>query len=75
MIGHLGFDWVLIDRDHGAINRETMELMIMAANACGISPIVRAHSNDSLAILEAMDSGAHGVQVPPMSAALRPLAP
>lgn len=67
MIGRLGFDWVLIDREHGTINRETMELMIMAANAGGIAPIVRPRSSDPLAILEAMDSGAMGVQVPHVS--------
>lgn len=69
MLGRLGFTWVLIDREHGTINRETMELMIMAANASGITPIVRPHSNEPLAILEAMDSGAQGVQVPHVSTA------
>lgn len=69
MIGKLGFDWVLIDREHGAISRESMELMIMAANASGITPIVRPPSSSPEAILEALDSGAMGIQIPHVSTA------
>ena len=32
MAGGLGFDWVLIDCEHGTITPETVELMIMAAS-------------------------------------------
>src|SRR3954471_6847262 len=64
MAGGLGFDWVLIDCEHGTITIETVELMIMAAEASGITPIVRPRSNDPHDILEAMDRGAAGVQVP-----------
>src|ERR671929_129850 len=64
MAGGLGFDWVLIDCEHGTISLETMELMIMAAEAGGIAPIVRPRSNRAQDILEAMDRGAAGVQVP-----------
>ena len=31
MIGALGFDWVLIDCEHGTIDVESVELMVMAA--------------------------------------------
>ena len=64
MAGGLGFDWVLIDCEHGTITLETAELMIMAAEAGGITPIVRPRSNDPQDIVEAMDRGAAGVQVP-----------
>jgi 2-keto-3-deoxy-L-rhamnonate aldolase RhmA len=67
MAGGLGFDWVLIDCEHGTITIETVELMIMAAEASGITPIVRPRSNDPHDILEAMDRGAAGVQVPHVS--------
>jgi 4-hydroxy-2-oxoheptanedioate aldolase len=60
----LGFDWVLIDCEHGTIGVETMELMIMAAEASGVTPIVRPRSNAAAEILQAMDRGAQGVQVP-----------
>jgi 2-keto-3-deoxy-L-rhamnonate aldolase RhmA len=31
MLGHLGFDWVLIDNEHGSITVENSEDMIRAA--------------------------------------------
>src|SRR5829696_10155173 len=64
MAGGLGFDWVLIDCEHGAITPETVEVMIMAAEASGTTPIVRPRLNDPHHILEVMDRGAAGVQVP-----------
>lgn len=64
MVGHAGFDWVLIDMEHGTIGLETAELMIMAAETLGITPIVRPPGNSSADITAAMDRGAGGVQVP-----------
>jgi 4-hydroxy-2-oxoheptanedioate aldolase len=64
MAGGLGFDWVLIDCEHGTITLETVELVIMAAEASGVSAIVRPRSKSGQDIVEAMDRGAAGVQVP-----------
>lgn len=60
----LGFDWVLIDCEHGTIALESMELMVMAAEAAGVTPIVRPCTNSANDILQAMDRGAMGVQIP-----------
>lgn len=65
----MGFDWVLIDCEHGTVGLESMELMIMAAEAAGVTPIVRPRSNDASDILQAMDRGASGVQVPHINTA------
>src|SRR5262245_8211769 len=64
MAGGLGFDWVLIDCEHGTITLETVELMIMAAESSGVTPIVRPRSKTAQDIVEVMDRGAAGVQVP-----------
>ena len=69
MLGKLGFDWVLIDGEHGALSPESMELMIMAAEASGITPIVRPESSAPEAILKALDRGAMGIQVPHVNTA------
>ena len=69
MIGELGFDWVLIDCEHGTISLETVELMVMAAEASGLTPIVRPWTNSADAILRVMDRGAMGVQVPHVNTA------
>lgn len=64
MVAHLGFDWVLIDCEHGTIGLESVEGMVMAAEAAGITPIVRPQTNTPEAIAQVMDRGAMGVQVP-----------
>jgi 4-hydroxy-2-oxoheptanedioate aldolase len=69
MIGKLGFDWVMIDCEHGTNTLESVELMIMAAEASGITPIVRPKTKDPDDILKVMDRGAMGVQVPHVNTA------
>jgi 4-hydroxy-2-oxoheptanedioate aldolase len=64
MAAGAGFDWVLIDCEHGTVTRESAELMIMAAEASGITPIVRPRTKAHQDIVELMDCGAAGVQVP-----------
>jgi 2-keto-3-deoxy-L-rhamnonate aldolase RhmA len=65
----MGFDWVLIDCEHGTVGLESMELMIMAAEAAGVTPIVRPRTHSASDILQAMDRGASGVQVPHINTA------
>jgi 2-keto-3-deoxy-L-rhamnonate aldolase RhmA len=69
MIGALGFDWVLLDCEHGAIGVESIELLVMAAEASGITPIVRPPSKNAVDILRVLDRGALGVQVPHVNTA------
>lgn len=69
MVGRLGFDWILIDCEHGAIDLETVELLAMAAEASGLTPIARPRTSDASDILSVMDRGVHGVQVPHVNTA------
>ncbi len=69
MIGALGFDWVLIDCEHGTIDVESVERLVMAAEVSGITPIVRPPSRDPVDILRVLDRGAMGVQVPHVNTA------
>ena len=69
MIGKLGFDWVLIDCEHGSMTPESVELMAMAAESAGITPIARPTTNSPEAILRVMDRGVMGVQVPHVNTA------
>lgn len=64
MIGLLGFDWVLLDCEHGTISLESLELMAMAADAAGITAIARPRNAGAGAILEVLERGVAGVQVP-----------
>lgn len=69
MVGRLGFDWVLIDCEHGNISLETAEALCLAAEAVGITPIARPKSNNADDILQLMDRGIQGVQVPHVNTA------
>jgi len=64
MIGELGFDWVMLDAEHGSITPDNIGPMIMAAEIRGITPIVRPEKNDPAIINKYLDRGAMGVQVP-----------
>ena len=64
VIAYSGFDWVLIDMEHGTIGLESAESMVMAAEVSGITPVVRPATNGKHEISAVMDIGAQGVQVP-----------
>jgi 2-keto-3-deoxy-L-rhamnonate aldolase RhmA len=69
MLGHAGFDWVLIDCEHGSASLADVELMAMACDAAGITPIARPRTNAASDIQSVMDRGALGVQVPHVNTA------
>jgi 4-hydroxy-2-oxoheptanedioate aldolase len=69
MLGFAGFDWVLIDCEHGSIGLADVELMAMACDAAGITPIARPRSNAPPDIQAVMDRGVMGVQVPHINTA------
>lgn len=69
MLGYAGFDWVLIDCEHGSIGLGDVELMAMACDAVGITPIARPKSNSASDIQSVMDRGVMGVQVPHVNSA------
>lgn len=69
MVGKLGFDWVLIDCEHGSTTPENVEMMCLAAEAAGVTPIARPWTNSPEAIMRVMDRGAMGVQVPHVNTA------
>jgi 4-hydroxy-2-oxoheptanedioate aldolase len=69
IVARLGFDWVLLDCEHGAISVESLEIMTMAAEAAGISAIARPRSRSPEAIMEVLERGVHGIQVPHVNTA------
>src|SRR5215212_1791234 len=69
MIGAAGFDWVLLDCEHGTLTIESVELMAMAAEACGITAIARPVTRSPEHILQVLDRGVMGVQVPHVNTA------
>ena len=66
MCAYAGFDFVIIDNEHGCADFETTENMLRAARASGIVPVVRCLAPDISRIL---DMGAGAVQIPMVNSA------
>jgi len=61
MCGHAGFDFVVIDNEHGSADLGATENMLRAARASGIVPVVRCFEAD---VPRVLDMGASAVQIP-----------
>jgi 4-hydroxy-2-oxoheptanedioate aldolase len=64
VMGHAGFDFVIIDLEHGPNSLETVQNLIRAAEVSNLLPIVRVKSDCPSMIGEVLDIGAGGIQVP-----------
>jgi len=69
VVGATGFDFVLLDAEHGPLSLESTEQMIRAAESAGMTPLVRVPANVPHEILRFLDIGAMGVQVPQLNSA------
>ena len=64
LLANAGFDFVIIDCEHGPFGPESVADLSRAAVACGVTPIVRVPACDYIPIAQALDAGAQGVMVP-----------
>lgn len=69
MLGYAGFDWVLLDCEHGSISPGEVEMMAIACDAVGLTPIARPRTGAASDIQCVMDRGVMGVQVPHVATA------
>ncbi|MBS3978111.1 MAG: aldolase [Syntrophomonadaceae bacterium] len=67
--GYAGFDFVILDLEHGPNSIETAQDLIRAARLAKILPIVRVKEENDSVIKEALDIGAAGIQVPQVTTA------
>ena len=63
-LGRLGFDWVLVDLQHGLIDYTDLTYMLPAISNGDSTPMVRVPWNEPYEIMKALDAGAMGVVVP-----------
>jgi 2-keto-3-deoxy-L-rhamnonate aldolase RhmA len=59
-----GYDWLLIDLEHGTIGLDTASQISMAALDAGIAPIVRVPQDEYSMAARAIDGGAMGIIMP-----------
>jgi 4-hydroxy-2-oxoheptanedioate aldolase len=68
-LGSVGFDWILIDTEHGGSNVSELIPSLQALQLSGTDAIVRVPWNDPATIMRVLDLGAAGVIVPMVSSA------
>ena len=59
-----GFDFVLLDGEHGPLSPESAYPMVLAAESRGMAAFARVGQNDKQVILKFLDIGVSGVMVP-----------
>src|SRR5215218_6158932 len=64
-LAHTGYDWLLVDTQHGPMDHERLSAMLCAISSGGAKSMVRVGGySDRPGIQQALDLGADGVLVP-----------
>ncbi|MCA9192026.1 MAG: hypothetical protein KDB03_09695 [Planctomycetales bacterium] len=69
IVADLGFDWLLLDFEHGSGSFSDLRSLLLASRAGSSAPIVRIRSVDADIVKFVMDSGAAGIMFPFVSSA------
>ncbi|MDI3538049.1 MAG: 2-dehydro-3-deoxyglucarate aldolase [Bacillota bacterium] len=69
IMGAAGFDFVVIDMEHGPHGQDAIPNLLRAADAAGVVPIVRVTKNEPTLILRSLDLGARGLHIPQVNTA------
>ena len=64
LFGYAGFDFVVIECEHNALDAADVEHMLMAIGNTEAVPLVRVPHSDEAFIQRSLDSGAQGIMVP-----------
>ena len=67
--GYAGYDFVLLDMEHGPGTFENLQNLIRAANVAGVCPVVRVPRGMDIWIDRALDVGAGALLVPQIDTA------
>lgn len=64
LLANAGFDFVLIDNEHGPFSVETIADLSRAARDAGVTPIVRVPELTYAHVAQSLDGGAQGIMLP-----------
>jgi 2-keto-3-deoxy-L-rhamnonate aldolase RhmA len=64
LLSHAGFDWLVIETEHSALDTSQVEHMLMAIKGTEAVPLVRLPCGDPVFIQRAVDIGAMGIVIP-----------
>ena len=69
LCGAAGYDWLLVDLEHGAGTEADLLGLLQAVELGGSLPLVRPQSGERIRIGRALDMGARGIMVPRLDSA------
>ena len=69
VIGCLGFDFYIMDGEHGPLSPADAEHIVRACEVTGLTPLARVRSNDPKLIMQFLDAGVMGIMMPGMRTA------
>ena len=64
LFGAIGYDFVMMDCEHGPMELDQVEHMVRAAEVFGITPIARIPDHADSTVLRFLDRGVQGIIVP-----------
>jgi 2-keto-3-deoxy-L-rhamnonate aldolase RhmA len=64
LLAHAGFDWLVLETEHGAVDSAQLEHMLMAVDGTPAIPLIRPSHGVMFEIQKGLDIGAMGVFVP-----------
>jgi 4-hydroxy-2-oxoheptanedioate aldolase len=64
LCGQAGFDWAVLDLEHGAATESDLLSLLYAAGSTRMAALVRAQSAERLRVGRALDLGAEGIMLP-----------
>lgn len=69
LAGRAGYDWLLVDLEHGTATEATLLAHLYAIERTGAAALVRPQSGERMRIGRALDLGAVGIMVPRLDSA------
>jgi 4-hydroxy-2-oxoheptanedioate aldolase len=69
IVGHAGFDWVLLDLEHGAGSEAQLLPQLQAIGQDAAAPFVRVESFEAARVKRVLDMGAQGIMFPQIRSA------
>ena len=67
--GHAGFDFVILDLEHGPNDVAILQNLVRGAQCAGVLPVVRVPDSGEVIISKCLDVGAMGIQAPQVNSA------
>lgn len=69
VMGQAGFDWLIVDMEHGILGIEAVHLLVLTLAGTPASSLVRVPWNDAVVIKQVLETGPMGILVPQVNSA------